>query len=253
MRSRASAPDLTGRLAGLQREWDRLGRANPKWAVCTTKRDRHWDDAELFATGTQEIDELLAYVDVRAPGLRRDAALDFGCGVGRLTRALAPHFERVVGVDVAPSMIAEARRLNEGHACRFVVNDTPDLARFDDAGFDLVYSTMVFQHMAPSLMAAYLVEFRRVLRRDGAAVFTMTSEPGHTWRGRGWRWLPRPLINAYKRRHDGADAVMEMHGILPDAMRRMLGECGFSVADVQPSDVGAPDWLAFRYLARPAN
>jgi hypothetical protein len=59
------------------------------------------------------------------------------------------------------------------------------------------------------------------------------------------------LIHTYKRWHDGADAVMEMHGIRADEMTRILERRGFSVVDVLPSDVGAPDWLAFRYLARP--
>lgn len=251
MPSRPRTPDLHDRLSGLRREWDQLGRTNPKWAVCTTKRDRQWGDAEFFATGVAEIDALVDYLDDRAPGLRRDDALDFGCGVGRLTRALASHFTRAVGVDVAPSMVAEARQSDAGGRCTFVVNDSPDLRQFADASFDLVYSTMVFQHMDPALTSAYLGEFRRVLRDDGAAVFTMTSEPAQTWRGRGWRWLPTPVIHAYKRWHDGG-AVMEMHGIGIDEMTEMLVDHGFRVADVQPSDVGAPDWVAFRYLARPA-
>ena len=50
-------------------------------------------------------------------------AQGFGCGVGRLTRALADHFERVVGIDVAPSMIAQARAMNREYArCNFRVN-----------------------------------------------------------------------------------------------------------------------------------
>ena len=42
----------------------------------------------------------------------RALALDFGCGAGRLSRALAAHFEHVVGVDVSASMIETARALN---------------------------------------------------------------------------------------------------------------------------------------------
>ena len=42
----------------------------------------------------------------------RGRALDFGCGAGRLTRALAARFESVVGVDVADAMLDKARALN---------------------------------------------------------------------------------------------------------------------------------------------
>ena len=44
---------------------------------------------------------------------RRDRALDFGCGVGRLTRALGTRFESALGVDISAGMIEQARRLNE--------------------------------------------------------------------------------------------------------------------------------------------
>jgi SAM-dependent methyltransferase len=37
-------------------------------------------------------------------------AADFGCGIGATTRALAPHFERVIGVDFAPKLLDEAKR-----------------------------------------------------------------------------------------------------------------------------------------------
>jgi len=253
VRSRSSSPDLARRVAGLQRQWDRLARTNPKWAVCTAQRDPRWTDEEFFATGVREIDALMAYLGDHVPGLRRDDALDFGCGIGRLTRVLANHFAHATGVDVAPSMVAEARRLDPDRRCAFVVNDTPDLRGFADDSVDLVYSTMVFQHMAPALTTAYLGEFRRVLRDAGAVVFTMTSAPGRTWRGRAWRWLPKPMIHAYKRWHDGAGAAMEMHGIGVAEMTRMLAGEGFSVEDVQPSDIGEPDWHVFRYLARPAR
>src|SRR5215471_7204419 len=45
---------------------------------------------------------------------RCDAALDVGCGKGRLTRLLASRAGRVVGVDFAPRMIGDARCLSEG-------------------------------------------------------------------------------------------------------------------------------------------
>jgi predicted TPR repeat methyltransferase len=36
---------------------------------------------------------------------QRQMAVDFGCGVGRLTQALGDHFERAIGIDVSPTMI----------------------------------------------------------------------------------------------------------------------------------------------------
>ena len=44
------------------------------------------------------------------PDFERRAALDYGCGVGRLTLPLAERCEHVYGVDVSPSMLREAAR-----------------------------------------------------------------------------------------------------------------------------------------------
>ena len=43
-----------------------------------------------------------------SPAARR-SALDFGCGIGRLSQALAEHFDQVYGVDISPKMIELAR------------------------------------------------------------------------------------------------------------------------------------------------
>jgi SAM-dependent methyltransferase len=62
------------------------------------------------------------------------AVLDAGCGTGRVAIELARHGIEVVGVDVDPSMIAEARRL--APELEFVEGD---LARLDLARtFDVV-------------------------------------------------------------------------------------------------------------------
>ena len=95
----------------LRQTWDYLGEHDPLWAILSfpQKRGNRWQLEEFFATGRDEIDAVLKDVANRFPDVPRCCALDFGCGVGRLTRALAAHFDRVIGVDVAASMIRQAR------------------------------------------------------------------------------------------------------------------------------------------------
>ena len=60
--------------------------------------------AEFFASGQREIEGILAGLD--GQGIRSEArhrALDFGCGLGRLTRALADSFDEVVGIERSES------------------------------------------------------------------------------------------------------------------------------------------------------
>ena len=165
----------------LQRTWDAFGRLDPFWAILTDpgRRGNRWDPAEFFATGRDEVAALVQRaIRLGVPG-RWGTALDFGCGAGRLTQALADHVDQVVGIDVAPSMIDLARRHNaHGPRCRFEVNDRPDLSRFGDAAFDVVYAGRVLQHMEPGYAEGYIREFVRVLAPGGYLAFDVPSELG---------------------------------------------------------------------------
>jgi SAM-dependent methyltransferase len=104
------------RLPALRRHWDAFGKSDPLWAILTApdKKGNRWSIDEFLATGRDQIAALIGYLDSHGLATRRRRALDFGCGAGRLTHALADHFDEVIGVDIAPSMIDIARRLHAG-------------------------------------------------------------------------------------------------------------------------------------------
>jgi 2-polyprenyl-3-methyl-5-hydroxy-6-metoxy-1,4-benzoquinol methylase len=81
-----------------------------------------------------------------APGMR---VLDVGCGIGRWSRLLASRGACVTGVDLSPTMIAEAgrRAAASGLAsrCRFIVQDSAALEI--DGAFDLILCVTMLQHM----------------------------------------------------------------------------------------------------------
>src|SRR5439155_24603326 len=116
-------------LAAQRRDWDELAELDPYWAVCTTRGTRFggWNVDEFFATGEVEVAEILAAAEPLGVPRARGAALDFGCGLGRLTRALATRFDRTVGVDISPRMVDRARTLTPDPACEFRVNSSADL------------------------------------------------------------------------------------------------------------------------------
>jgi SAM-dependent methyltransferase len=165
-------------LARLQDDWHRLGKADPYWAALSLpeKRGGKWSASEFFRTGEEEIARVLERA--RELGLQVDPrrALDFGCGAGRLAQAMARRFDQVDGVDIAPSMVALARRHNRHRkTCRYHLNASTDLRAFGDAAFTFVYTMLVLQHLPPELAKSYLREFVRVLAPGGLLVFQLPS------------------------------------------------------------------------------
>jgi SAM-dependent methyltransferase len=161
-------------LSELQRTWNFLGRADPLWAILADPRyeGNRWNVEEFFRLGQAEIDDLFERIGALGVPVIQGRALDFGCGVGRVTQPLCRYFDAVVGVDIAPAMIELAGRFNRfPQRCTYVLNTQDALAAFETASFDFVYSRLVFQHMRPELTERYLAEFFRVLRAGGLAAF----------------------------------------------------------------------------------
>jgi D-inositol-3-phosphate glycosyltransferase len=159
----------------LRHNWEEFGRRSPISAIDTQLPTDDW--GEFFASGERVVGHLMSRLESQGIRPGGTAALDFGCGAGRLTQALARRFEAAVGVDLASSMIALAERFNPfPERCRFVLNQATDLACLGDASFDFVCSLLVLQHVGPALAEGYIREFVRVLRPGGLAVFQLPSE-----------------------------------------------------------------------------
>jgi ubiquinone/menaquinone biosynthesis C-methylase UbiE len=161
-------------------DWDELASTDPLWAILSSpdKRGGRWDVADFFATGDPEMERVMSRVAGLGLPHGRQAALDFGCGVGRVTRAMTTWFSHCVGLDVSSVMIDGAKRLNEGMpGLTFVHNERTDLGIFADQSFDLVFSYVVLQHLPGTAQVdGYLREFVRVLRPGGLLVFQLPSE-----------------------------------------------------------------------------
>jgi SAM-dependent methyltransferase len=117
------------------------------------------------------------------------AALEIGCGPGRLMAAMRRHFRELHGVDVSEEMIGLARQiLQDAPNVHLHVNSGTDLRMFPGDCFDFVYSYAVFQHIpSKEVVLEYLRETRRVLKPGGVfrAQFDSLQEsaPANTWSG----------------------------------------------------------------------
>jgi ubiquinone/menaquinone biosynthesis C-methylase UbiE len=167
----------------VRKTFEKLGREDPLYGVLTDHKRRHnkWDPDEFFATGVAEVSQMMASLERAGLTVARGDVFDFGCGVGRLTLALAAHFERAVGVDIADSMIERAREYNtQGDRVTYLVNTKDDLSLLSDASFDCIYSSIVLQHIPPESSTRYIAEFMRLLRPNGLAVFHVPAGKAYT-------------------------------------------------------------------------
>jgi ubiquinone/menaquinone biosynthesis C-methylase UbiE len=160
-------------------------------------RTRFAQTAERYAARAESQAAALSPQVARFAELRGDErALDAGTGAGALALALAPHVAEVVGVDVVPELLAEARRIALGRPnVSFVEGDITRLA-FDIGSFDLAATLRTLHHVPrPELVVAELVRVTRlggrILVIDQLAPadplqaieldrFERARDPGHT-------------------------------------------------------------------------
>jgi len=233
-------------LQELQRTWEGLAQTDPLWAICTdpAKQNKQWSREEFFATGKNEVGVVLQCV--AGQGVSTDGkspALDFGCGVGRLTRALAEHFAECWGVDISPTMITLAKEFNRDlPQCRFLLNDQDTLEGLQDNYFGFIYSSIVLQHMAERYIRKYLAELVRVLRPGGLLVFQLPD----SLRGSALtRIRARVALRGRVKSVFGKPTPhgMEMHCIREPVVRKLIEAGGARVVDVRLTNSSEP-WFS---------
>jgi methylase of polypeptide subunit release factors len=101
-RLRGARSFATPELRALGAVWESQARVDPLWAVLSEpdKRGRAWKLDEFMATGEVSVRTWIERVERAGAQIHFGSALDFGCGVGRLSHALAGRFQRVIGVDI---------------------------------------------------------------------------------------------------------------------------------------------------------
>ena len=232
------------------RDWNDLAQVDPLWAVLSVdgKRNRRWDPDEFFATGEADVEHILATATQLGRPARRRRALDFGCGVGRLTRALAKRFDETVGVDVSERMLEQARRLNVD-----APNITFTSAQEPPPGpFDLVVANLVLQHLPNRALArVYIGRLIEAAAPDGLVVFQLPTNLSLPQ-----RIQPRRRLYAALRSHVDPERLHAagLHPVrmlaLPEAdVRTTVEKAGATTARTEPAgDAGLRYYVHHRSL-----
>ena len=235
----------------IRADWTRLGADDPLWAVLVRPDARHgkWDPEAFLATGRTEVAAALDRATQLGaqPGDR--CALDFGCGAGRLSQALAAYADEVVGVDVSEPMLETARALDPEGRVRYMLNTAESLAFLETGSVDISYSSLVLQHLPPALARGYLAELVRVLRPGGLLVVQTATAPNHSVKGQLARVLPRPALRLAQQRLLGYPAPMEMHAMSSGVVAEVLQAAGGRVLAHDPVMMYGGHWSYARHYA----
>lgn len=163
------------------KEWEEFGKSEPYFGVITcdkylksnlTNENRE----EFINSGYVYINNVLNNIRKHIdPNFKIKQALDFGCGVGRLTIPLAEVAELVTGIDVSESMLNEAMKnckIRDVRNVKLIKSD--DKLSLLDYKYNFIHSFIVFQHI-PTKRGEQI--FKNLLTRltdDGICVLHFT-------------------------------------------------------------------------------
>ena len=176
-----SPSDLRRMLDGISKEWVGFGERDPHWSVIVDDdflmRNIDENEDRFYQSGRADIGWVLSTIRRNRPNASFRNALDFGCGVGRLTLALAEHAEKATGIDISPPHLVWARK----RAAETEIDNThfKSISSIEDVeaerGFDLIISLIVLQHNPPPIMAKLFRALLQALSVGGIAVIQMPT------------------------------------------------------------------------------
>jgi SAM-dependent methyltransferase len=185
-------------------DWQEIGRSQPFWGVLTDPKFRLENItteslATFYASGVDFIASVIAEFErIAGAPFHVGAALDFGCGTGRLTEAMATYSDKAIGYDISPGMLQEARANSAGNA---IYTD-----QLPESPFDWINSFIVFQHIPPErgfalleqllarLAPAGFISLHFTIYRD--VVHLPSAESKHKPSLMAWRSIMRRFLRA---------------------------------------------------------
>ncbi len=224
-------------MANRKHDWEIIGARDPFFGVLTSP-DFRLDQidpaarARFYESGESEMGNVLHWFDYDVSARPSNGtALDIGCGVGRLTYAMAHHMPAVVGYDVSESMLRIAREAAPSNATF--------TAELPAGPFEWINSFIAFQHIPPVEGLALL---STALGRASPGAFasihvTVWNEapPSETLLARLTRWRNRRV-----QRQDGHDigSLIQMYAYNLNDVVRIFTERGFSRLVLRHTDHG---------------
>jgi ubiquinone/menaquinone biosynthesis C-methylase UbiE len=233
--------------------WNELGKEDPMYIVLTQegKEGNKWSEKEFFLTGEEEIKAVLEKAKKHTMQIQYEVALDFGCGVGRLSQALSKYFKKVEAIDISRSMIEKAKQYDKTNGkIEFHLNISDDISIFQDGKFDFIYSNITLQHIPQEFSKNYIKEFLRVLKPGGNLIFQIPSEPRYK-DARNWlfhKLNPRWIYLYRKLRYGKIRPAIDMHAVPKMEIEKIVKDNNGMIIKIEENDAAEPHFSGYTYF-----
>lgn len=227
------------------RAWQKWGEIDPYFGVVSHDKFRRENISEtlgdFFQSGEQYINDRIVKFERHFGPLARARALDFGCGVGRLTLPLAAKFDETVGVDIAPAMLAEARKAaTQRHIANVQFVESDDALSRASGKFDFVHSFIVLQHIPVSRGLPIIAQLLDRVAPGGGASLHFSVDRCDTLPRKAVYWARKNVpfvdgITNVARGRSWSEPLMQMNEYPIQVIFRMMMERGFEdiVSDLE--------------------
>jgi 2-polyprenyl-3-methyl-5-hydroxy-6-metoxy-1,4-benzoquinol methylase len=225
----------------IQDTWSYLGETEPHWSVITSDQflqsQINTTKEVFYDSGQANIEQLLKTFERN--GLDRTAfksCLEYGCGLGRVTRWLSEKFDTVFGYDISKSHLQSADHYLESQGISNInlrhVREVKDIKNLPKV--DVIYSVIVLQHNPPPIISLIVKEMIKALNPGGVAYFQVpTYRNGYSFS------LEKYLHDEASRRE------MEMHVLPQGTIFDIVRKEGGNIVEVLEDN-----WTGLRHKER---
>lgn len=232
-----------------ENDWVKFGEIDPYFGVLSRAEFKSENlneeaRAEFFQSGAWHVAHVLKIVRDCFGSVPSGVALDFGCGVGRITTALAAHFDQVVGLDISDGMITEAKRAASAANLTNIEYDTSlNKHRFSASLYDFIHSFIVLQHIPIKSGEKIIADLLQSTKVGGVGVIHFTYENSESSIKSIMKGIAkstvglRPIVNILTGRKWNYPA-MQMNNYPLSNMFRIFDGCGADIHKICRID----DW-----------
>jgi len=199
---------------------------NDQWEINADKFKAALEDRPSRASATVVFPRIVELFG----DINRKSILDFGCGSGRFSRALADRGASVTAYDAAPGQLVLAKEADDGRSILY--SDCLETIPKDSFDFALCFQVLVCNPFEEAFQVVRNLWHR--LRGDGLVAFvnTNTAVVGKAYDG-GFTNVPEASVAGmpYHRHFDSSKGSFDVvdYWYLPEDLRGLFAGTGFEV------------------------